>query len=429
MKGILAGILRRLARAILAKYHPTIIGITGSVGKTSTKEAVFCVLQPHTSVRRNLKSYNNEFGIPLTIIGAESGYRSPFRWFGIVLKGMRLVLFVDSGYPKTLVLEMGVDRPGEMAAHIDLAQCSIAVVTAVAAVHTEYFGTVKNVLEEKAVILASLPATGTAVLNADDRLVRSLASQCQGRRVVTYGFSQGADVRAEAFSYAAARSSGPTTGLTFRLCSGSASVPITLHGALGKHQVMSALAAAAVGIISGMTLQAIARALEHFEGPAGRMRLLPGIKRTMLIDDTYNASPRSTLAALETLKEIPGYGRRIACLGDMAELGQYSEAGHAEVGERAAELRIDFLITVGALGREIANAARRHGMPASAVFSFDQSDDAGRFLQDRMRQNDLVLIKGSQSIRMERIVKEVMAEPERAVSLLVRQEPSWLAKP
>lgn len=429
MKGILAGILRRLAHAILAKYHPTIIGITGSVGKTSTKEAVFCVLRPHTSVRRNLKSYNNEFGIPLTIIGAESGYRSLFRWFGIVLKGMRLILFVDSGYPKTLVLEMGVDRPGEMAVHVDLAPCSIAVVTAVAAVHTEYFGTVKNVLEEKAVILASLPATGTAVLNADDELVRSLGSRCPGRRILTFGFAADADVRAEAFSYAAARPSAAPTGLTFRLCSGSTSVPITLHGALGKHQVLAALAAAAVGIASGMTMQAIAKALEHFQGPPGRMRLLSGIKRTMIIDDSYNASARSTLAALETLKEIPGYGRRIACLGDMAELGQYSEAGHAEVGQRAAELQIDLLITVGVLGREIANNARRNGMPAGAVFSFDRSDDAGRFLQDRMHQNDLVLIKGSQSIRMERIVKEVMAEPERAVALLVRQEPSWLAKP
>lgn len=429
MKGFLAAVLRRLARAILAKYRPTIIGITGSVGKTSTKEAVFCVLRPHTSVRRNLKSYNNAFGIPLTIIGEESGYRSPFRWAGILLKGIRLSVMVDATYPKTLVLEMGVDRPGEMADHIALAPCAIAVITAVAAVHTEYFGTIENVLEEKAAILESLPANGTAVLNADDELVRSLASRVAGRRVVTFGFSPDADVRAEAVSYATAQPSNLPTGLTFRLCSGGASIAATLHGLLGRHQVASALAAAAVGLSSGMTLPAIAGALQHFEGPPGRMRLLPGIKRTMLIDDTYNASARSTLAALETLKEIPGYGRRIACLADMAELGQYSESGHAEVGERVAELSLDLLVTVGALGREIANAARRHGMPADKVFSFDQASDAGRFLQERMQQNDCVLIKGSQSIRMERIVKEVMAEPERAADLLVRQEPSWLTKP
>lgn len=428
MKGILAGILRRLSSAILAKYRPTIIGVTGSVGKTSTKEAIYCVLRAHTSVWRSQKSYNNEFGIPLAIIGEQSGYRSVLRWAGILLKGIRLALIVDAAYPKALVLEMGVDRPGEMAAHIGLAPCRIAVMTAVAAVHTEYFGTIENVLEEKATILRSLPADGTAILNADDERVRSLSSRLEGRRVMTFGFSSDADVRAEAVAYSAKAGSTLPTGLAFRLQVHGASAPVTLHGVMGKHQVLAALAAAAVGVTSGMALPAIAEALEHFEGPAGRMRLIPGIKRTMLIDDSYNASPRSVLAALETLKDIPGYGRRIACLSDMAELGQYSESGHAEVGERVAELSLDLLVTVGALGREIANIARRHGMPADKIFSFDQSSDAGRFVQERMQPNDLVLVKGSQSMRMERIVKEVMAEPEQAADLLVRQEPSWLSK-
>ena len=205
-------------------------------------------------------------------------------------------------------------------------------------------------------------------------------------------------------------------------------MPILLPRVIGYHAVYAALAGAAIGIAYGMNLVAIAEALRNFDSPKGRMNLIAGNKDTQIIDDTYNSSPQSAIAALNIMKMIPPppAGRRLAVLGDMLELGSYSEKGHRQVGQHVFKTKIDKLIIVGERSRDIARGAEDAGMSTDNIFYFPDAVAAGRFLEDRLREHDLVLIKGSQALRLEKIVKEIMAEPLRARELLVRQDEQWL---
>lgn len=422
-KKVLVTVLASFARAVVRKYQPTIVGVTGSVGKTSTKEAVYTVLAAHRLVRRNIKSYNNELGLPLTILGHESGGRSLLAWLRIKMSALRLLLTRDASYPSVLVLEMGADRPGDIAFLTSIAPPTIAVVTAIAAVHTEFFGTIENVAKEKGTLVRRLIHGGTAVLNADDERVRALKGATSGASV-TYGWSPDADVRGSDLAFSNG-GDAISFGSSFKIAYRGNVVPAFLPGVVGKPQASAALAAAAVGLSLGMNLVDIVAALRSYAPPPGRMRLVPGVKRTMLLDDTYNASPMAVVAALDTLRDLNGFSRRIAALGTMTELGRYSDEGHRDVGTHAALLNLDLLVTVGHEAKRVAETARERGMDESKIFSFAAAPEAGRFLQDRLHENDLVLVKGSQAMRMEKIVKELMAEPERASDLLVRQGPEW----
>lgn len=421
-KKFLIAVLAAAARAVVRKYKPTVVGVTGSVGKTSTKEAIYTVLRDQHTVRRNVKSYNNELGLPLTVIGDESSGKSVGGWARTFLHAFRILRFPTS-YPQILILEMGADRPGDIKYLTSVAAPTIAVVTAIAPVHTEFFGSIENVAKEKGTLVQRLVRGGTAVLNEDDERVRALKGQTSGA-IITYGWSPDADVRASdlAFSRGADAAS---FGSSFKIAYRGNVVPVFLPGVVGKPQASAALAAAAVGLTMGRNLVDIVASLRGYQSPPGRMRLVPGIKRTMLLDDSYNASPLAAIAALDTLRDLAGCTRRIACLGTMTELGRYSDEGHASVGAHVALLNLDLLITVGHEAKRIAEAARERGMEEGRVFSFAATPEAGRFLQDRLHANNLILVKGSQAMRMEKIVKELMAEPERAPDLLVRQGPEW----
>jgi len=428
MKKFLQKILAFLTRKILLKYKPRVIGITGSVGKTSTKEAVFSVLAPYFRVRRNRKNYNNEIGLPLTVIGAESGGWSMFKWFAVIARGFAVWLF-QRKYPEILILEMGADRPGDIKYLCDLVRPSIGIITAVAPVHTEFFGTVERVAEEKSTLIKALPKDGVAILNYDDARVRAMRekSNC---RTISYGFEEMADVRAieSAVSFHALGQPGHDLGGThFKLSPGGSAIPIYLAGVLGRGQVSAALAAAAVGLSLGLNLIQVSEALRSYRPPPGRMNLLPGIKETTIIDDTYNASPASVRAALEVFKILPkSEGIKFyVCLGDMLELGKDSGQMHREIGWKAAEIGADVLVACGHLAKDIEIGAKEGGMSDLNVFHFAGPAEAGKFLQERLRRGDIILVKGSQGMRMEKIVKELMAEPLRADELLVRQGPEW----
>jgi UDP-N-acetylmuramoyl-tripeptide--D-alanyl-D-alanine ligase len=441
MKQFLQKILRFLAKSILAKYKPEIIGITGSVGKSSTREAIYAVLSGELSVRQSEKNYNNELGVPLTIIGAKSANRSPWGWFKVILKGLDLILFFDKNYTKILILEMAADHPGDIKYLVSIAPCRIGIVTTISGVHLEFFGTIENIIKEKQIIVTRLDKNGYAILNADDDLVFKMKDKTKAT-VITYGFSENSDLRAmemflaglefeaEEFdenitpeSHWDSREWGTNLKLSYK---GSA-VPVFLPRVLGKQQVSAALAGAAVGLIYGLNLVQISAALKNYQSPAGRMNLISGIKHTMLIDDTYNASPISTKAALETMKDInlPIGAKKIAVLGDMLELGSASAAGHKEVGKSAYDAGVDLLVTVGKEALNISEGAQDFGFDENKIMSFNDTNEAGRFLQEEIKSGDLILIKGSQGMRMERIVKELMAEPLKACSLLVRQDKSW----
>ncbi|NUM25208.1 MAG: UDP-N-acetylmuramoyl-tripeptide--D-alanyl-D-alanine ligase [Candidatus Buchananbacteria bacterium] len=431
LKKILEQTLRIFAQAILSKYSPEVVAVTGSVGKTSTKEAIYQVLSSTYAVGTNLKNYNNELGIPLSIIGSESGGRSILKWLGVFLKALRLLIFKSKKYPNILVLEMGADRPGDIRYLTNFIPVNIGVVTSVAAVHLEFYENLEGIAKEKGSLIRSLKKTSYAVLNYDDQLVRSMAGKTDAK-VITYGFNPAADISALEVSVSHEvdyRDVSTIQGISFKLKYQGKTVPVLLPKVLGRHLVYSSLAAAAVGIIYDLNLHTIVEALKNFEPPKGRMHIISGIKNSLIIDDTYNSSPLACHKALEQLAAInlDEFHSKFAVLGDMLELGVQTESAHQEVGKKVAELGIDYLITVGEMSRDIIRGALAEGMDKDRCFNFKNSVEAGKFLQQRISQGDVVLVKGSQGMRMEKAVKELMANPEQAALLLVRQDASWLA--
>ncbi len=441
MKKLIQFKLKILAKMILARYKPDVIGITGSVGKTSAKEAVYAVLASKFNARRNIKNYNNEIGLPLTVIGVDSPGKSVFGWLAVFFKALKLILIRDANYPRILILEMGVDRPGDMDYLNSIVKCKIGIVTLIGPVHLEFFGAISNIQKEKGKLISNLPKSGRAVLNCDDERVRQMSKLTEAA-ALTYGFDENADVRARevifSFSDIASKSefganlmneasAVKLAGVSFKLSYSGSTAPVLLPNVIGYAAVYAALAGAAVGIVYGLNLVEISQALRKFNPPRGRMNLINGIKNTLIIDDTYNSSPQSSIAALEIAGKVPLIkgARRFTVLGDMLELGGYSEQGHKEVGRRAVKDKIDKLIAVGERARDIARGAEKAGMLADNIFHFARAEEAGKFIQERINEGDLILVKGSQGMRMEKVVKEIMAEPLRAKELLVRQDEMW----
>ncbi|MCL4404035.1 UDP-N-acetylmuramoyl-tripeptide--D-alanyl-D-alanine ligase [Patescibacteria group bacterium] len=418
--------LRLLARLTIAKYKPAIVGVTGNVGKTSAKLAIAAVLGSDRKTRASAKNFNNELGLPLNIIGDFDSTEGIGVWFRAVWIGVKnLILTAD--YPEVLVLEYGVDRPGDMNYLLSIAKPQIGAVTAVGRipVHVEFFSGPEGVAKEKSKLVSFLPATGFAILNADDPLVSKMTEQTRAH-VITFGFSPKADLRLTNFKNRFNNETGEA-GIAFKLNYGGASVPVRIDGVFGKTAAYASAVAAAAGLVFGMNLVKISESLGHYAGPAGRLRAIPGIHDSMLIDDTYNASPHATAEAALTLKGLPAK-RRIAVLGDMLELGKYTMEAHQEIGRLAAK-SADLLVTVGTRAKFIAEAAGKAKMPKKDIVSYESVAEAAAYLSSMVKKGDLVLLKGSQGVRMEKVVKALMAEPLKAKELLVRQSPVWLAKP
>lgn len=426
---ILEHILGWMSAAIIRKYRPKIIGITGSVGKTSTKEAVFSVLAPHFRVRSSEKNYNNEVGIPLTIIGVQSGEKSLLAWIVIFFKWLGMVIF-PVRYPEVLILEMGADRPGDIHYLLSLVRLEVGILTDISESHIEFFKTIEGVAKEKGALVKSLGEEKLAVLNIDNRHIARIKNQLKAR-VLTFGFSEEADVRAtdELYNYSSEDGKEPEIrGLSFKLNYKGTFIPMRLNYVLAKHNIYAALAAVCVGIEMGLNLIEIGVALENFCLPQGRMTLITGIKNTFIIDDTYNASPVSTIAALEVLREISSQ-RKITVLGDMLELGDDTGKGHKEVIKKFFELGGNILFLVGKRMRQAVSELREEGVASGDIFLFPNPMEAGLKLQEMMEAGDLILVKGSQGMRMEKVVEEVMAEPQKARELLCRQNITWREKP
>lgn len=421
--------LKIAAQLILRKYQPDIIGITGSVGKTNAKEAIFSVLNNKFNVRKNLKNYNNELGVPLTIIGQESGGKYPWQWLKVFCKFIKLLLFINNDYPEILILEMGADKIGDIEYLVKLAKPKVSVVTAIAPAHLEFFGNLDNVIKEKSILVKCLTKNDWAILNYDDQAVSDFAKLTKSR-VINYGFSESCDVSAQEMKIICDRE-GRLCGTAFKILYKGNLVPVFIPDVLGQPPIYAVLAAVAVGIIYDLNLLEITKALEDYLPAKGRLHLLPGIKNTWLIDDTYNSSPKACLEAIKILSEFPqaSPAKRWAVLGDMLELGSYTEEGHQIIGREIADFKnIDYLVTIGERAKDIKKGAVEKGLNNDNIYSFNNVSEAGLFLQEKIKENDLILIKGSQGMRLEKITKEIMAEPERAKNLLCRQDEEWLNK-
>jgi UDP-N-acetylmuramyl pentapeptide synthase len=411
------------AKAVLARHKPRVIAVTGSVGKTTTKDAIYAALSSDLYIRKSAKSFNSEIGVPLTVLGLENAWNDPLKWATNLLRG--LIVAVGSTYPDTLVLEVGADRPGDIRRVAAWIRPDIAVITGVPdiPVHVEYFSSPDEVFKEKRALAEYLKPGGKLIVNGDDLRMRSLHASYRGI-CVTYGLGEDNDYYAshEEIAYA----DSMPTGERFRANHAGFSLPVSIEGTLGRPRILAVLAAIAVGEHAGVDAVSAARGLATWEPPQGRVRILPGVSGSVVIDDTYNSSPVAALAALDILAEIKAK-RRIAILGDMLELGRYSKDAHKQVGERAGTI-VDMLVTVGFRSRAMGEAALDAGLSGDAVREYElgESVRAGEELMGEVMPGDVILVKGSQSIRMEKTVKLLMAQPERASELLVRQDPEWL---
>ena len=429
MVKILHKLLAWFARRVLKKYKPVVIGITGSVGKSSTKEAIYIALKDNINTRRSLKNYNNEIGVPLTILGRRSPGRNIVGWLRVFWMTLGSIIFPEKSYPKVLVLEMAADRIGDIEYLVNFVSLDRGIITAICPVHTEFLGSLENIAKEKQTIVTCLPASGWAILNADDELIMAMKEKISAR-IITFGLSEQADVRALEINLdQELKEYRPQIhGLRFKVNYQGSIVPVFLPMAIAITQIYAVLAAISTAITFDMNLVEISEALKEYRALPGRMMPIDGIKESLIIDDTYNSSPKALQSALETLKQIKNHpeGKTWVILGDMRELGHLSIEEHYEAGKKVANMGFDYLVTIGEEAKEIAHGARRSIMSKEKIFSFANSEEANQFLKDRIKKGDILLIKGSQAVRMEKIVKKIMLNPRRAKKLLTRQGEEWL---
>ncbi len=361
--------LQQAAKAWRANFPDVrIIGITGSVGKTTTKELVYTVLKQSYNTLKSAGNRNNEIGLPLTLLALRP-------------------------YHQRAVLEMGMYTTGEIALLCDIAKPNVGVLTIIGPVHMERVGSMEGIVKAKQELIAALPANGVAILNQDDQRVMGMAAHSPAP-VFTYGLDNQADLWADNID------SMGLEGVRFTLHYHGESMTVSVP-LLGRHSVHTALRATAVGLVEGMGWEAIIAGLN--DDTAGELRLVavPGPRNSIIIDDTYNSSPDSAMAALNLLEELNG--RHVAVLGDMLELGRMETHSHRLVGHRAAVVA-DELVAVGQLGRIIADEAVIVGMDTEHVHWVAEAPDAIPILEDMIREQDIILIKGSLGMRMDRIV-------------------------
>lgn len=422
-KKIVVSVMTYEAKILIARTKPFVITITGNVGKTTTKDAIFSVLKNHVHARKSEKSFNSEIGVPLSILGLPNAWNNPLFWLKNFFDGF-IIAFFSQKYPSVLVLEAGVDRPGDMSSLAKWLQSDIVIITRLPdmPVHVEYFASPEAVAVEKLELLKSLKPDGVFIYNHDDMKLQEAVKDV---RQMSLGFGRYLPTHFTASADAMIYRNDEPVGSSFTLTHLDESVTIKVQGSIGVQNAYTYSAAAAVASRFDITLPQIAESLLEHASPPGRMRMIRGIKGSLIIDDSYNSSPAAVEAALSSLSEIRGMKRKIAVLGDMLELGQYSAREHEKVGEMVPG-KADILITIGVRARKIAETAVEHGLHEKNVFQYEDSVKAGRELQGMIMPGDIILVKGSQGIRAERLIEEVMNNPEDAPKLLVRQDKAWV---
>ncbi len=441
----------------MRKYTPKVVMVTGSVGKTSTKDAVAAVLAEKFYLRKSEKSFNSEIGVPLTIIGSKNPWSNPLAWLSLFGKAL-VLLFLPNDYPQMLVLEVGADQPGDLQKILRIVKPDAVVVTLLPSVpvHVEFYTGPEQVREEEFSPARALQAGAPLIISADDSFASDLAEKTKEEKgewatVTTYGTAEDATARIEDISVWLADMEGMVNGnvqgneqrnqqekqilgMQAKLVVEGRPYPLTVPGALGRSQLFAPAAAIATGLAFGMIASEALEGLEEYTTPPGRGRVFEGKKGTLLIDDTYNSSPAAVEEILASLSLIPQeYAKRkVVVLGDMLELGVYSEAEHARVGHMVKGVA-DVLITLGNRAKGISDAALADGMPVEKVWHFgveegekpgDAALKAAAHLEQILEEGDVVLVKGSQGVRMERIVRPLLAHYED-ISGLVRQDEEW----
>ncbi|NLL19043.1 MAG: UDP-N-acetylmuramoyl-tripeptide--D-alanyl-D-alanine ligase [Clostridia bacterium] len=369
--------LQQLATAMRLKAGIPVVAVTGSNGKTTTKDLIAAVLGSQYSTLKTEGNFNNELGLPLTLLSLKESHR-------------------------IAVLEMGMRGLGQIRELCRIARPDYGVITNIGTAHYELLGSQENIAKAKGELPHSLPDKGTAILNRDDPWCFRLGVELKQKRpdlsIIYYGFHQSAWVRATGLEHL-------NTGVGFQVVwegkSYQAYLPLP-----GAHNVQNALAAIAVGLINDISLKTCIDGLARVVVSEKRLAQVAGMNGSTIIDDTYNANPGSVVASLEVLASAAGK-RKIAVLGTQRELGALAEKGHRNVGAKVADLEIDLLLTVGVEAQWMADEALRQGMEAKQVYSLNNNQEAIQMLQQLLRPGDVVLVKGSRALAMEEIVRGV----------------------
>ncbi len=414
---LVAGIVAIFARIVVRKYQPKIVMVTGSVGKTSTKDALAAVLRARYYLRASEKSYNTEFGVPFTIFGVKNPWHNPLRWLSVFKEAFALI-FLPNHYPNLLVLEVGADRPGDLHRILEIATPDAVVVTCLPdiPVHVEAYASPEAVREEEFSPAYALAAGAPLVIAADDEHALIMAKRIPAE-LYTFGVGEATVAIHHADFYS---EEGRVAGMQAEITTPKGKGALVVKGSVGEQQLLPAAAALAVALTLGVELGEALVALKAYEPPPGRGCVFAGVNGAVVIDDSYNSSPAAVEEALKTLKAFPiakparpgEGGRRIAVLGDMLELGRYSVVEHRRVGELARAVA-DIVVTVGIRARAFGG-----------THAYDDARSAAGALPALLEPGDVVLIKGSQSIRTERIVEALLAD-HADISRLVRQEKEW----
>lgn len=418
-------ILKLLSKLVLWRYQPEVIAITGSVGKTSAKEAVFKILDNKFRVRKTYSNFNNEIGVPLTIFGInKTPGKSLGKWFLLFCKVIDLIIFKDKTYPEKLILELGVDHPGDIKYLTSFIPVNIGILTKVSKVHIEFFKSTNEILKEKKMIFSNMPSGSWAILNNDDEKVNSLKKELKFK-TLSYGIESGADVQATDLQIL---KRDDLIGTNFKIKYNGNVVPVFLPDSIGLAQVYAFLSGVCVGIIEGLNLVEISIVAKSYVPPKGRTHLLDGLNHSYIIDDTYNSSPDAVKLSLDLLSSMTELisGKKIVVLGDMLELGEDCQACHYEIGKYIFNKKIDILLTIGERSKNTYLKAIELGFNKDRAQHFEDQKELIKYLKSFINRDDLILIKGSQGSRMEKVVKGIMENPAYAKNLLVRQSEDWL---
>lgn len=421
LKKIVVTILTWEARLALRKYKPKVVAISGNVGKTGTKDAVFTLLSAYHRARKSEKSFNSEVGVPLTILGLPNAWSSLPGWFENILEGAYVVLFKHD-YPEWLVLECGADRPGDLKA-LHWIHPHIVIYTRFpdVPVHVEFFDSPEAVIEEKLELKKALRPHGTLIVNADDPKMAGIEVQ-EGQTVLSYGFSEKATVQGgqPEVRYEDGKPVGMTSEARFQ----AEQAELAVDGTLGHHHIYPLLAALTVAVAEGHAFGASAPHLTGHAAPPGRMRVLKGRDGITIIDDSYNSSPSAVEAGLITLGSLKTQGRVVVFLGDMMELGDFSMSAHEAVGKQVAEVA-NMFVGVGIRMRSATTTAKEAKGRCTRIEAVQKVEEAIELARDSLYEGDIVYIKGSQSMRMEKLVASLLEDPSLAPDLLVRQDTEW----
>lgn len=412
-------LLTKEAQCALKKHKPKVIAITGSVGKTSAKDSTYTILEPFfDSIRKSEKSFNSNVGVPLSILGLPNAWGNIFGWIVNICNGF-LGLFKKE-FPNPIILEVGADHKNDISSIASWLRPDYAVLTRLpkVPVHIEFFSSRDEVVEEKKSLLRYVKNTGVIILNADDEEVFALKDNYT-QKVLTYGVHPDADLR---MTDIRVQKKDDTYEFCCNILYKENKKSISVSGLISETQIMSALPGILIGLEEHLSFDELTERISLLKPTPGRLSLVPGIHSSILIDDTYNSSPTAVAQALSVLKSLPESKRRIAMLGDMLELGKYTEDEHRKAGRYSVKC-VDMLITVGIRSKFTQEEAQKSGLKNS--FWFDTSEHAGEFLFNQIKKGDVILLKGSQSIRMEHAAKILMADPNNAKKILVRQDEEW----